>query len=181
MENDLLEKINNMAEKREEGKKKQDNEYINTILNTYNKLKQHFKRFDKDIEILEVGTKKGILKFSYGLYESEMYKRFSANCITHGVGFARLRDDNFGLGKFGGGYCGEVGILYENGKIYLTTSDWYGEPLLELNSKTTKNDILNNTHIAKKLDKFAEYCECFSNKVLDKLDEFEDYVRNEVK
>lgn len=180
MENDLLEKINNMAEKREEEKNKKDNEYINTILNTYNKLKKHFKRFDKDIEILKTGVDKGILNFNYGLYESEMYKKFSANCITHGVGFARLRNNNFGLGQFGGGYCGEVGILYKNGKIYLTTSDWYDELLLELNSKTTKDDILNNTHIAKNLDKFAKYCECFSNNILDELDEFENYIRDEV-
>lgn len=180
MENDLLEKINNMAEKREAEKNKKDNEYINTILNTYNKLKKHFKRFDKDIEILKTGVDKGILNFSYGLYESEMYKKFSANCITHGVGFTRLRNNNFGLGQFGGGYCGEVGILYKNGKIYLTTSDWYDELLLELNSKTTKDDILNNTHIAKNLDKFAKYCECFSNNILDELDEFENYIRDEV-
>lgn len=42
MENDLLEKINNMAEKKEEEKNKKHNENINTILNTYNKLKKTF-------------------------------------------------------------------------------------------------------------------------------------------
>ena len=180
MENDLLEKINNMAEKREEEKNKKDNEYINTILNTYNKLKKHFKRFDKDIEILETGINKGVLNFRYGLYESEMYKKFSANCISHNIGFVELDNNKFGLGIFGGGCCGEVGILYKNGKLYLTTSHWRDNILLELNDKTTKDDIFYNSHIVKNLDKFADYCEYFSNKVLDKLDEFEDYIRNEV-
>lgn len=180
MENDLLEKINNMAEKKEEEKNKKDNENINTILNTYNKLKKHFKRFDEDIEVMKMGVNKGVLDFSYGFYESEMYKRFSANCITHGAGFVEIENNNFGLGEFGGGYCGEVGILYKNGKLYLTTSNWH-EPLLELNNETTKKDILNNNHIAKKLDRFASYCEYFSNNILDELNEFEEYIRNEIK
>lgn len=181
--NDLLDKINDIANEKEYKQNMQDTENVRIILNTYKNLKPMFEKFEKNIELMQVGVSRGVLKFDGNVYDTELYKKFSANCISHSTGFVRLNSYNdkvtkFGLGKFGGGCCGEVGILYKNGKLYLTTSNWHNEILLELNDETTEDDILNCEKVKNDLGKFAEYCDSFSKNISEKLDNFEEYIRN---
>ena len=167
-----MDKLQGIVNRRNQDTANAETGYINDINSLYLFVMQYQDRINEDIKLYLYATENKLMPETK-LGDSWWY----ADGISHHIGFINNRDFRGALGMLGGGICGDVGVVYNQDKLYLYAEDSQRIVTELTDTALTTKDIGVSTE---SLRGFAEYCNSFKKNLVPFLDKFEKYIDEEL-
>ena len=170
---DLTDRLQAFGEAKAESERKAHNDKVQHIYDYADYIMKHREELNMLIAnanaAVSAGIKLNTWSDNHNSYEEE---DFLANGIRHRLGFIRSDYNGrvVGLGVIGGGWNGDVSVVYKNGELFYDTDKYYDhhKGFMVLHPLESMHDTL--------LRHYEKAYKTFSNDILGFSKCFEDYL-----